>query len=261
MRPLVVIAGANAASLNIKSALLGLEKFELKEERFWSAADFDMAEYPGSIVEIVPSHDAECYIFASTHKSASNARSLTVHTPGNWGDADLGGQPRTLNVTCPNRLKAAAQKMHELVGQLPGWQVSVEVDHHGPSLSRPVRFTEIGSTEEEWKNPVAGSIVAQAIVAATRNGKAWPCYAGFGGTHYAPKFTPKILNGEIAMGHLISGYALERYGMDGGRIMQAMGKNDGKIESALIDWKGIKGGSRRQLVGLLDQMGIKWEKA
>ena len=261
MRPLVVIAGANAASLNIKSALLGLEKFELKEERFWSAADFDMAEYPGSIVEIVPSHDAECYIFASTHKSASNARSLTVHTPGNWGDADLGGQPRTLNVTCPNRLKAAAQKMHELVGQLPGWQVSVEVDHHGPSLSRPVMFTEIGSTEEEWKNPVAGSIVAQAIVAATRNGKAWPCYAGFGGTHYAPKFTPKILQGNLAFGHLVSGYSLERAAPDAEMALQAFSKNSPKASGALVDWKGLKGTARAALVSVLESCGIPWEKA
>ena len=261
MRPLVVIADGNAASLNIKSALLGLEKFEQKQERFWSAADFDMAEYEGSIVEIVPAHDAECYIFASTHRSASNARSLTVHTPGNWGSADLGGEPRTLDFACPGRLKAAAQKMQELSPQLPGWQVSVEVDHHGPSLARPVMFAEIGSTQAEWENPVAGKIAAQAIAAAARSGKDFPAYVGFGGTHYAPKFTPRIMGSDIAFGHLISGYALERSPPDEEMVRQALERNEGKIEGAMLDWKGIKRGSKDALVKILDSLGAKWEKA
>ena len=261
MKPLVVIARENPASRNIKEALVALEKFDAKGDGFWAGPDFDMAEYPGSIVEMMPAHDAEYYVFASTHRSESRQPCLTVHTPGNWGSADLGGQPQMLNVAMPCRLKAAAQKMRQLSTASLGWPVSIEVDHHGPSLQRPVMFAEIGSSEEQWEVKEAGSIAAQAIVAAIRNEQVWLSYAGFGGTHYAPKFAPKILDGEIALGHIISGYALEKYGLDGGRILQAMGKNEGKIESALIDWKGIKGESRRQLVALLDRMEIKWEKA
>ncbi len=261
MKPLVVIASENAASLNIKEALLGMGKLEAAGRGFWSAPDFDMAEYPGSIVGIVPAHDAEYYVFASTHRSESGTPCFTVHTPGNWGNADLGGSPNTLNAAMPSRLKAAARKMKELSAASLGWQVSVEVDHHGPTLKKPVMFAEIGSSEAQWKVEEAGSIAAQAIVAAIKNERAWPAYVGFGGTHYAPKFTPKILEGEIALGHIISGYALEKYGMDGGRVLQAMGRNSEKIERALIDWKGIGGEGRRSLVALLDKMEIKWEKA
>ena len=135
------------------------------------------------------------------------------------------------------------------------------MDHHGPTLSKPVMFAEIGSSAVQWEVTEAGNIVAQAIVAAIKNERVWPAYVGFGGTHYAPKFTPKIVDGEISLGHIISGYALEKYGMDGGRVLQAMGKNSEKIENALIDWKGIKGERRRQLVALLDSMEIKWKKA
>ena len=261
MKPLVVISRENAASQTIKAALLAQGELEGKSEAFWSARDFDMAEYDGSIVEIVPDLDAEYYIFASTHKSSSNARSLTVHTPGNWGNADLGGMPRTLNIAHPSKLKAAAQKMSELVAQLPGWQVSVEVDHHGPSLSRPVMFAEIGSTEEEWKNELAGSIVAQAIVAAIRNETVWPAYVGFGGTHYTPKFTPKIVAGGIAFGHMISGYSLERCLPDDEMVRQAFEKNAEKIEGVLLDWKGIKKEAKDGLIVALESLGIPWQKA
>ncbi len=261
MKPLVVISRENAASQNIRDSLLGLEKLEKKEEDFWSAPDFDMAQYPGSIVEIVPEHDAEYYVFASTHKSASNSPSLTVHTPGNWGSADLGGKPRTLNIAYASKMKVAAQKMLELSPALPGWQVSVEVDHHGPSLVRPVFFAEIGSTEKEWNNPLAGEIVAKAIAAAIRSSEVFPTHVGFGGTHYAPKFTPRILNGSIAMGNMISGYSLERSGADEEMVRQAVEKNVEKIESVLVDWKGIRKEAKDQLIRTLDSLGIKWAKA
>jgi len=261
MKPLVVISRENTASRNIMSALFSLEKFEEEGERFWSCADFDVAEYSGSIIEIVPAHDATYYVFASTHKSESGKPCFTVHTPGNWGNADMGGSPQTLNTAMPGRLKAAAQKMKEMSGASLGWPVSIEVDHHGPTLSRPVMFAEIGSSEAEWSVPEAGAVVAQAIIAAIRQPCECPAYVGFGGTHYAPKFTPKIVDGDIALGHIVSGYSLEKYGVDESRILQAMSKNEGKIECALVDWKGIKGERRRQLVELLDKMQVKWEKA
>ncbi|MCX6773176.1 MAG: hypothetical protein NTV88_05420, partial [Candidatus Micrarchaeota archaeon] len=247
MKPLVVISKENIASQNIKSALMQLEAFKEKKGFFYEGADFDMAEYAGNIIEIVPTHDAECYIFASTHKSESKTPCFTVHTPGNWGNADMGGEQRMLNIAMPARLKTAALKMKELsAASSLGWQVSVEVDHHGPTLNKPVMFAEIGSSEEQWKNPEAGLIVAQAIIAAIRNTNVWPAYVGFGGTHYAAKFGGRMLDEGVTFGHIISGYALEKYSADGGRVLQAMNKNSEKIVCALLYWKGIKGDTRRE---------------
>jgi len=266
LRPLVVCSKENPASRNIKSALLSLagagEGIEEREPGFWSARNFDIAEYPGSTIEIVPSHDAEYYVFASTHKSGSNAKSLTVHTPGNWGAADMGGQPRTLNFALPFQLKVAAQKLAELApASLPGWQVSVEVDHHGPTLSRPAMFIEIGSTESEWGVPEAGEIVARAIAAAVENGREFAVKIGFGGTHYSPKFTPAIINGECAFGHLISGYSLERSPPDVEMVKQAFERNAQTASCASIDWKGVKGAARAKLISALEECGIRWERA
>ncbi len=256
-----MISSENAASLNIKKNILQLEKPAVQEGGFWSFADFDMAEYAGSIVEIIPAHHADCYIFASTHKSASNTPGFSVHTPGNWGTAELGGKPRTLNFAMPSKIKLIARKMKELSDASLEWQVSVEVDHHGPTVDKPVLFAEIGSTEKEWINEIAGEIAAKAILAAIKSNETFPAYVGFGGSHYAPKFTPKIVGGGIAFGHIVSGYSLERSGVDEEMLKQAMERNAEPIASALIDWKGIKGETRGRLIAALDALKIKWEKA
>lgn len=262
MRPLIVIASENAASLNIKGALLSLvPRLEQQEAEFWSSPSFDMAQYQGRIIDIVPSHDAECYIFASTHRSESAKPCFTAHTPGNYGAADMGGAPRTLNVASAARLSAAVHKMKELSNASSlKWEVEVEVDHHGPSLARPVLFVEIGSSEREWGIEEAGMICAQGIIAAAQAAPLAEAAVGFGGTHYCPKFTRTILAG-TPLGHIISGYSLERDGVSEEMVKQAVERNDCKIMRALLDWKGIKGARRAELVACLDAVGMKWEKA
>jgi len=262
MRPLVVIASENPASLNIKDALLALSpQLEQRGEGFWSSPSFDMAEYPGRIIDIVPSHDAECYIFASTHKSESAKPCFTAHTPGNWGNADMGGEPKTLNIASASRLAAAVHRMKELSdASVLKWGVEVEVDHHCPTLSKPVLFVEIGSSEKEWSIPEAGVVCAQGIIAAAQAAPISEACVGFGGTHYCPKFTRTILSG-TPLGHIISGYSLERDGVSEEMVRQAIEKNDCKIARALLDWKGIKGARRAELVACLEKLSIKWEKA
>ena len=262
MRPLVVIAPENPASLNIKSALLSLvPELSGRETGFWSSPSFDMAEYPGRIIDIVPTHDAECYIFASTHKSESAKPCFTAHTPGNWGDAGLGGSPRTLNIASASRLSAAVRKMKELSDASSlKWDIAVEVDHHGPSLEKPALFVEIGSSEKEWGMPEAGEICAHGIIAAAQAAPVPEACVGFGGTHYCPKFTATVLS-DTQLGHIISGYSLERDGVSEEMVKQAVEKNDCRITRALLDWKGIKGARRQELVACLDKLGMKWEKA
>ncbi len=261
MRPLVVISKENAASQNIMSSLLGLLEFEKKEGGFWSADCLDMAQYEGSIIEIVPKHDADYYIFASTHKSASGIPALTCHTPGNWGKAALGGKERALNVAFGSKVKVVARELKHLSEGTLGWKVDLEADHHGPTLEKPVLFVEVGSTPGEWSNPVAGKIAAHAIIAAAESQEEFPAYVGFGGTHYAPKFSPMVLGGEEAVGHIIPGYALEGDGVDVGRVRQALEKNVEKAEGALLDWKGIRQEPKRKLVGMLEELGVEWKKA
>lgn len=261
MRGQVVVSSGNAASQNIKSALLGMAPLESAGENYWSCEKFGMAEYNGRIVDIEPSREDDFYVFASTHKSEKAKPSFTAHTPGNWGGAMLGGKPRTLNIAFGSKVAAAVRKMKELSGQSLGWEVSVEVDHHGPTLSKPVLFVEIGSGENEWSNKQAGRIAAEGILAAIGAGKAESVDVGFGGSHYCPKFGPMIISGKCVLGHIISGYSLERDGVGEEMVEQAFEKSAEPAKAAMIDWKGIKGGTRGQLIPILESMGIKWVKA
>ena len=262
LRPLVVIAPENSASLNIRDALLSMPlRLEMQGDSFWSSPAFDMAEYPGRIVDIAPTRDASCYIFASTHRSESGKPCFTAHTPGNWGAAALGGAPRTLNIASASRLSAAVRKMKELSGASSlKWDVAVEVDHHGPTLSRPVLFVEIGSSEAQWENSEAGRICAEGVVAAATAAPLPEACVGFGGTHYCPKFTSLVLSG-APLSHIISGYSLERDGVSEEMVRQAMERGDCRNARALLDWKGIKGARRAQLAACLEKMGVPWEKA
>jgi len=262
MRPLVVISKINPASQNIKQSLMRLVQFEQQADGRLSSQFLDMAEYPEEIIHIVPTHPADYYIFASTHKSASNTPALTVHTPGNWGTADLGGEPRKLNVAFGSKVKVIAQAMKRLSSEAGlGWQLAIEADHHGPTIEKPIIFVEIGSTEKEWKDGGAGEIAAKAIIEGATSEAVFPCYVGFGGTHYAPKFAPKIFDGEIAVGHIVSGYALEGDGADEERVRQALQKNVDVLAGVLIDWKGIKKEAKDKLVEALNSIGQNWEKA
>lgn len=260
-KPLVVISSANKASLNIKNSLLKMGFGLVEEERgFWSCGLFDMEEYEGEITEIQPCREAESYIFASTHKSESRKPCFTAHTPGNWGDAEMGGMPKTLNISSASMVCAAVCKMKELSSATLKWEVSAEVDHHGPTLKRPVVFVEIGSGVSEWQNKAAGEICAMGVVAAACAKRKESASVGFGGSHYCPKFTSLILQG-VPISHIISGYSLEKYGVDCEMVRQAVEKNAEPFSCALLDWKGIKGEARRLLIGCLDGMGVPWRKA
>jgi len=258
--PLVVVAKGNAASENIRDCILASVPMDELGRGEWGCGEFLMAEYEGSIVEIAPVHDAEYYIYASTHRSESGTPCLAAHTPGNWGAAEMGGEPRTLNFSHPGKLKEIAVALSS-GAKRRGWQFSIEVDHHGPSVEKPVVFAEIGSGEAQWGVKEAGAIVAGAIVGAIRSDARYPCHIGFGGTHYAPKFTPKVVSGDVAFGHIVSGYALERFGVDEEMVGQAIGKNVGRAELAEIDWKGVRGETRRKLTAALDSLGMKWVRA
>ena len=261
MRALVVISSENKASVNIRDCLLGMVKMQKDDEAHWMGDNFDMAEYDGRIIDIVPSHEADYYIFASTHKSESNLPNFTAHTPGNWGSAEMGGREKTLNIAYGSKVAAAAREMARLSAQSLKWETSIEADHHGPSLEKPVLFVEIGSSDAQWGNPAAGEIAARGIVAAVEAKDAESVRVGFGGSHYCPKFGPLALSGESVFGHIIPGYSLRQEAVDEKMVRQAIGKNVESVECAALDWKGIGGKSRRELIAILESMGIKWVKA
>ncbi|MFA4877944.1 MAG: D-aminoacyl-tRNA deacylase [Methanoregula sp.] len=143
--------------------------------------------------------DADIVIFISRHASTNPVPVLTVHVTGNFGAAELGGSPRTLAPAAPAMMHATLRALARFCPA--GYRVSYEVTHHGPTaLSLPSFFVEIGSTEKEWTDPVAGRAVAMAVLFAK---PADPVpLIGFGGTHYAARETEIALLSRGAFGHI-----------------------------------------------------------
>jgi D-aminoacyl-tRNA deacylase len=199
--------------------------------------------------------EADLLIIPSTHKSAANKKSLTIHATGNFGNADYGGEPRKLNPTSAEAIAVGLRSM--ATAQLTDFEACLEVTHHGPTLKTPLIFIEIGSTEKEWENEEAGKIVANAIKDIIENQKTFENYIGFGGPHYGPSFTKKIIENEnIAIGHILPKYQQENVTKE---IIQQMleGSN---AKKAVFDWDGMNSEPRDKAVKILEELGVEWCK-
>lgn len=206
---------------------------------------------------------ADYFLYASSHKSEVGKPALTAHVPGNWAKNEMGGDARTLNVAYACKVKQILQLLDE-ANKKHGlnWPVDMEVDHHGPTPNNGKErliFVEIGSKAEEWENELAGKVVAEAMMKALfREAPSVPVYLGLGGGHYTPKFTPLMISGDEAVGHILPKYQCENF--DAAMLAQAIEKTHEKVEGALVDWKGIPGEHRERIITLIEEEGLKWRK-
>lgn len=280
MKGTILFSTTNAASLNIMRHLEKDWNWKKKNEKSYSfsacgketcCTGFEAHGFEKTIIEIEPPADlhADYFLYASTHKSETNTPALTAHVPGNWGAADFGGTPRTLNTAYACKLKQVLQllaesaKKHKL-----DWPVNMEVDHHGPTPKggkQALIFVEIGSGPEQWENETAGKVVAEAMMKALmRPAPEVKVYLGIGGGHYSPKFTPlmlgelKVGGQEAAVGHVLPKYAAGSF--DEKMLAQALEKTVEKVEGALVDWKGLGKEERERIISVLDAAGMKWER-
>ncbi len=129
-----------------------------------------------------------------------------------------------------------------------GYRVSYEVTHHGPTgLSHPSFFVEIGCTEKEWTDPVAGRAVAESVLSACPVNPV--PLIGFGGTHYATRETEIALTSRGAFGHIA--HTREVAGLDQ-EMVRAMIVQGGAV-AAYIDRKALNREALNNLSALLRQ--------
>ena len=205
----------------------------------------------------IPS-DVATTIFVSKHVSSSGRAALTVHTTGNLTkEAKFGGNPEEVSHVDPSIIRRALRSLKSGVSQagIP-IEVTMEATHHGPTnLSMPVCFVEIGSGEKEWTDPILGEIAANAVMSAiAKVEESRPTAVGFGGTHYSAKHTRICMEGDYAIGHLVSSHSF-----DGGVSERVIGdtfdKTTGSCNTAIVDWKGLHSNDRRKLITSLEAAG------
>ncbi|WP_144920023.1 D-aminoacyl-tRNA deacylase [Halorubrum salsamenti] len=169
----------------------------------------------------------EFLVFVSRH-SGETGELLTAHVTGNFGPAPYGGEPETLARAAPGAEKRVVEA---LAAHAPeGYDTGIECTHHGPTdTAVPSLFVELGSDEPQWTDPEAARAVARAVLdlrgtgadlvggagEATDETAAGPHLrhvVGFGGGHYAPRFTRIIRETEWAVGHIGADWSLGEMG-------------------------------------------------
>jgi D-aminoacyl-tRNA deacylase len=205
--------------------------------------------------------NSELVVFISRHSSQSGTPTLTVHTPGNFGDAELGGLPKTVSVAPAYAMQTSLKVLFQCKEHFRlNHEVSYEVTHHGPSLNVPTMFVELGSSEAQWRDEVAAQAVAHAAMAAIASFEKPRASAvlGIGGTHYNQKFTLMALMGQAVFGHMIPKYAVSL--VDEAMVRQCMERTLERVPLALLDWKGIKSEDKPSLLAALEQAGLPYNK-
>lgn len=200
-------------------------------------------------------------VFISRHSSTSGKPTLSVHTPGNIGTAELGGLPRQVSVSPATAMRDALKALSFFKeGMQLEYEVSYECTHHGPSLNAPTMFVELGSTPEQWRDAKAAEAVAHAAISAISkfDKSENTAVLGIGGTHYNQHFTRMAIEDETVFGHMIAKYAVPL--VDAEVLRQCVDKTLERVESAVLDWKGIKSQDKPQLLKALEEIGLPYRK-
>lgn len=205
MKIALISSATDPGGTNIRESIISL--MYKKDNDFFplmQSAEIELIEIKERLIyadDIDKQTDNDLIIFISRHSSTTNpVPALTVHVTGNFGKAEMGGKSRSLTPAATPWMHSVLNNMHD--NAPPGYRVSYEVTHHGPTcLNTPSFFAEIGSTEKEWRDKEAGNAVALSILNAAPY-----CIIpliGFGGTHYAPRQTDISLRTKGAFGHIV----------------------------------------------------------
>jgi D-aminoacyl-tRNA deacylase len=185
---------------------------------------------------------------------------LTCHAIGNWGKAELGGKDATLVLSSAFLLRNYLLELEKQKLQKNlDFEVTLECTHHGPFLSKPTVFIELGSSEEQWSNAIAAQAVAETIAKATSldcNSAVIPAI-GVGGTHYCSEFSKLVLRKPFAFSHICPEYALQNF--NEALLQQAVACSLEKPQLVVIDWKGL-GKQKEKILSLFSNQSLPIER-
>jgi D-aminoacyl-tRNA deacylase len=201
--------------------------------------------------------NADFFIFISKHQSQAAIPTLSVHNIGNWSDNKVGGKKNTLVCASAFMINKAFLVLNEL-GKDSGYELVYEVTHHGPFLNKPTFFIEIGSTEKQWLDEKAGSIIASTLLKCLFQDNSISDVAiGIGGLHTCPEFNKISLRNKVALSHICPKYMLSSLNKE--MLEEAINKTVEKVDYILLDWKGL-GSEKQRVIELLKELNLNYKK-
>ena len=315
MVTLLIVSDQDIASTIQGDALLArggwLEESKIEDGRVWKHENKDVWLWwfgKGFLMEdgldgrfsVGIGRNVDEVIFLSRHYAASGRPSLTLHVLGVPGEyphgerAEHGGIKGKVMLPNPRfaswyRLMCDAAHQHQLV---PEFELTIETTHHGPCLSTPTMFIEIGSSETHWGRVDAAEAWADVMEIGLgldggegvgkwdsippEDRGAEKVMIGIGGGHYAPRHTDVLRKTDCWAGHQIANYALEMekpeddsWEPDTGPLPQGAWNHSirvcvestraafpGGMVMAHLDRKSFKGWQRRVIKRCLEELNV-----
>ncbi|TKX56614.1 hypothetical protein EXE44_14015 [Halorubrum sp. SS7] len=277
----IVVSRADGASAHIGERLLEVGDWTAREDgsrpdadgggTYYRTEGFELREFDDLHIRLSdPTAAFDCdpafLAFVSRH-SGETGRLLTAHVTGNFGGAEYGGEPESLARAAPGAEKRVVEALARHAPD--GYEVGIECTHHGPTdVAVPSLFVELGSDEPQWEDPDAARAVARAVLdlrgtgadltadddaaaADAADAESRPRHVvGFGGGHYAPRFTRIVRETEWAVGHVGADWALGELGApDANRRVIEAAFERSRAERAVID------GDRPDLAAVVEDLG------
>ncbi len=269
---LIVASTKDIASTNIAHKLIGLYGFEKTEMNYQQNPIYEKKIQDTEVKAVFINEETiwaqyitdhfspQLVLFVSRHSGIAGIPTLSVHTPGNTSNAELGGLPKQVSISPASAMKNALLELARIKEENNlQYQVSYECTHHGPSLNAPTMFVELGSSVEQWKDLQAAEAVAHAAIAAISKKSKYPTVLGVGGPHYNERFTKIALTTPKAFGHIISKYAVPN--VDAETVARCVERTVEKVESAVFDWKSMRAMDREKIITALRQINVSVERA
>jgi len=195
-RYVIITSKKDPAGVNIRECLL---LYNFKEKGIMLYETEEESIYCDNIDKKV---EGDIIIFATRHRSAAGTNSLSVHVPGNWSKAELGGKDRTLCVAPASLVKELFLELNVQGEELAkdGYEITLEAVHHGPYVEKPVVFIEIGSSEKQWKDKRAGEVIAKTLMnVLNKELRVFKTVIAFGSSHYPRPFNKFLLRTDYAI--------------------------------------------------------------
>ncbi|WP_158057691.1 D-aminoacyl-tRNA deacylase [Halorussus halophilus] len=282
----IVVSRADSASVHIGDHLLDLVDWERQEDETRPDADgggtvyrhgaFELREFDALHLDMENAADAfgevrstserasaersdagaaaespDLLVFASRH-SGDTGPLLTAHFTGNFGPAKYGGTDGGLAEACPNAHERLLSAFAEYAPD--EYEVGMECTHHGPSsVGVPSMFAELGSDDPQWEDEDAARAAARAILdlegAEPHKSRQ---LVGFGGNHYAPRFTRIARETDWAVGHVAADWCLDAMGAPAENTdVLRRAFEQSRAEYAVID------GDRPELESVIEELGYR----
>jgi D-aminoacyl-tRNA deacylase len=184
---------------------------------------------------------------------------LTCHFTGNFDANRFGGNPRELGMCYPYLQKQYIKEISANRFLVPSYEIVIEATHHGPtSLKKPSLFIEIGSTEKQWADKNAASVVCDSLMYVLHkinaNSRCKDVGIALGGTHYPTKFNQLLLNSQFGLAAVAARHNL--FSVYESMINQMISKSIEKVEYAIVDRKGL-GKEKIRILELIEKKDLE----